>query len=44
MPDYFWGQAYITSFYVVFNIIAERWPVIFLVNKFLCVFNFEMVC
>ena len=34
MLDYFQDQIYVESFYIVFNIIAKYWLVIFLGYKF----------
>lgn len=42
MLDYFQGQAYVTSLYVVFNIMAKCGPIILLCNKFLYFLNAKM--
>ena len=42
VSDCFQGQVYIASLYVVLNIIAKRWPVIFFGYKLTCFLNIKV--
>ena len=42
MINNFWSQAYIASFQIVFDIMAEHWLEVFSDNKFSCFLNFKM--
>ena len=36
MPDYFQGQTYVASLYIVFDVTAEHYPVVFLGYELTC--------
>ena len=44
MPDCFRGQAYIASPYIVLDVTAERWPVIFLGYELMCFLDTKVAC
>ena len=44
MPDCFRGQAYIASPYIVLDVTAERWPVVFLGYELTCFLDTKVAC
>ena len=44
MPDYFRGQTYVASPYIVLNVTAERWEVVFLGYELTCFFDTKVAC
>ena len=44
MPDCFRGQAYIASPYIVLDVTAERWPVVFSGYELTCFLDTEVAC
>ena len=44
MPDCFRGQAYIASPYIVLDVTAERWPVVFSGYELTCFLDTKVAC
>ena len=44
MSDCFRGQAYVASLYIVLDVTAERWPVVFSGYELTCFLDTEMAC
>ena len=44
MPDSFWGQTYIASPYIVVDVTAERWPVVFSSYELTYFLNTKVAC
>ena len=44
MSDCFRGQTYIASPYIIFDVTAERWLVVFLDYELTCCLDTEVVC
>ena len=39
MADYFWGYINVIAFHVVFDIVVEGYPIVFLGQKFISLLN-----
>ena len=44
MPNYFQGQAYVASPYIVLNIMAEHWSIVFPDYELTYFLNIEVSC
>ena len=44
MSDCFWGQAYIVSFHIVFDIMANHWLIVFLGYELTFFLNIKVAC
>ena len=44
MPNCFQGQTYVASSYIVLDVMAERWPVVFSGYELICFLDIKVAC